>query len=413
MLDKIIKEKYYCGLDVGAHSIKAGILKIKGATDLKLVGVYEQKTYGFKDSSVSDLDEFSECIHQTIEELTKNTGVKVKDVHLGLGSALVESRQTNTVIPLIDRGSKVITRRDIKKVNDNARLLGIKMEEEALHDLPQFYRVDDVNSSLNPLGLYGRKLGVHSVMIIGNGNSIRNITKAVYQAGYNIVNVFFDSFAASQVILSDEQLKEGCILVDIGAQHTTVLVFFDGALRHMEALPMGGEILTQHIAEKINLPVDLAEEIKKSYAVASGQDQYRDEEILVKKDDGYIPVRRGMIYDAIRTDLEEFVGSIGAAITNSQLTDQIKGGITLLGGGSLLSGLIERIDQDLQRPVRLGQMNLPLEKNLSHTALYSSVVGLAQCGHKKSFRYSLSSNSDQHWAKQFTGRVRELYHEYF
>src|SRR3989338_11638879 len=99
MLNKMINEKYYCGLDIGAQSVKAGILKIKGVADINLVGVYEQKTYGFKNSAVSDLDEFSECIRRTIEELTRKTGIKVKEVHLGLGSALVESRQTNTEPP--------------------------------------------------------------------------------------------------------------------------------------------------------------------------------------------------------------------------------------------------------------------------------------------------------------------------
>jgi len=107
MLGKMIKEKYYCGLDIGTQSIKAGILKIKNIAEHELVGVYEQKTYGFKDNSVSDLDEFSECIHRTVEELTKKTGVKVKEVHLGLGGALVESRQTNTVIPLVDPDNRL------------------------------------------------------------------------------------------------------------------------------------------------------------------------------------------------------------------------------------------------------------------------------------------------------------------
>ena len=129
MFNKIMHEKYYCGIDIGARTIKAGIMKIKDATDTKLIGVYEYKTQGFKDNAVSNLDEFSECIHHAIAELTKKTEIKVREVQVGLGGAMIEARQTNTVIPLIDKGSKVITRRDMKKVNENARLLGVQMEE--------------------------------------------------------------------------------------------------------------------------------------------------------------------------------------------------------------------------------------------------------------------------------------------
>jgi len=200
MLNKMMKEKHYCGVDIGTHTIKAGIMKIKDAMDAQLIGVYEHKTYGFKDNAVSDLDEFSDCIHNTIAELTKKTGIKLREVQVGLGGAMIEARQTKTVIPLIDKGSKVITQRDVKKVNDNARLLGIQMEEEILHDLPQHYRIDDVNSVLNPVGLYGRKLGVDTLMIVINENRICNITKAVHQAGYDVTNVFFSTHASSGVI---------------------------------------------------------------------------------------------------------------------------------------------------------------------------------------------------------------------
>jgi cell division protein FtsA len=413
MLPKIMHEKYYCGIDIGAQSVKAGILKIKNADDVNLIGVYEHKTHGFRDNAVSDLDEFSECIHHTVGELTKKTGVKFKGVQLGLGGALIEARETNTVIPLIDRGSKVITRRDINKVNDHARLLGIQMEEEILHDLPQYYRIDDMNSASNPQGLYGRKLGVHSLMVVINENRIRNITRAVHQAGYDVANVLFNSLASSEVILTDEEKSLGSVLIDIGSQYTAILIFKEGVLRFLKGINIGGNNFTNNIADHIGLPFDLAEEIKKSYAVATGFDRHYDEEILVKKEDAYIPIKRGAIYDAIKPEVDELVGTIRSTIANSGFRDQIAGGITVIGGGALLPGFIERIGQDINAPIRLGKMQLALHKKLNHTALFSSVVGLAQSGYKRTFRYSFSANGHQHWTKNITSRVKELYQEYF
>ena len=413
MLSKMMSDKYYCGVDIGTRKIKAGILRIKDPTDMELVGAYEHKSHGFKNNAVSDLTEFSECIHHTIYELTKKTGVKFKQVQLGIGGAMIETRQINTVIPLIDRGNKIITSRDVKKINNNARLLGIKIEEEILHDLPQYYRVDDINSALNPVGLYGRKLGVHSLMILVNGNCIRNITKAVQQAGYDVGNVFFSSYATAQVILSDTEKKGGCILIDIGSQYTSVLVFIDGILRFLEKIDIGGSNFTRNIADEIDLPFELAEEIKKSYAMASGFDEHRDEEILVKREDEYIPVKRGVICQAIHSEIEDLVGRIRAAVGRSGVKDQINNGITIIGGGSLLPGFIEKIGQAMNMPVKLGQVNLPLRKNLNHTALFSSVVGLAQSGFMKTFRYSIVSNGHAHWTKRITNRVKDLYQEYF
>lgn len=413
MLAKMMNEKYFCGVDIGTQKIKAGILRIKDSSDVELMGAYEHKTYGFEDNAVSDLAEFSECIHHTIHELTNKTGIKFKQVQLGLGAGMIETRQTHTVIPLIDRGNKIITSRDIKKLNNNARLLGVKIEEEILHDLPQYYKVDDVNSALNPIGLYGHKLGVHSLMIIINGNRIRNITKAVHQAGYDVANVFFSSYATAEVILRETEKKEGCVLIDIGSQYTTVFVFIDGILRFLEKIDIGGNNFTRDIAEEIDLPFDLAEEIKKSYAIALGFDEHRDEEILVKRENSYIPIKRGVICQAIKPKTDELVERIGIVLDRSGLRDRINSGMTIIGGGSLLPGFIEKIGQTINMPVKLGQVNLPLRKNLSHTALFSSVVGLAQSGYKKTFLYSLSPNGHTHWAKHFVDRVKDLYQEYF
>jgi len=413
MLPKMMSDKYYCGLDIGEKTIKAGILKIKDLTDIEPLGVYEQKTYGFKDNAVSDLSEFSDCIRSAVDNLAQKAGVKIKEVQLGLGGAMIETRKTNTMIPLVDRGSKIITQSDIKKVNNNARLLGIKMEEEILHDLPQSYKVDDVNSAVNPVGLYGRKLGVTSLMILVNGNKVKNIMKAIHQAGYDVPHVFFTSYASSDVVLGDQERKQGCVLVDIGAQHTSVLVFLDGVLKHLETIFMGGDRFTQGIAYKIKLPFDLADEIKKSYAAASGFDHHSNEEILVKRDDAYIPIRRGRICDAIKSETEELIQAIQAVVTHSGLSAQMSCGMTVIGGGALLPGLIERLGQMAQMPVKLGQVNILLRKNLSYVATFSSVVGLARGGFKKTFRYSMAANNGSHWTAYMKNRLKELYQEYF
>jgi len=151
ILRKLNKEKYFCGLDLGAQRIKVSLIRIKDADSRELVGVYETDTHGFKDGSVSDLGELSECIHSAVGQLAQKTGAKFKEVQLGIDGDLVEARETDTAIPLIDKGSKTIGRRDIQKLNKQARLLGIKMDEEILHNLPQRYLIDENSFNIKVL----------------------------------------------------------------------------------------------------------------------------------------------------------------------------------------------------------------------------------------------------------------------
>ncbi len=407
----MIREKYYCGLDLGAQKIKAGILNVKDATQMELIGIYEQKTAGFRDGAVSDLGELSDCIHATVHTLLQKTSLKLKEVQLGVGSELIEAREGGTTIPLVDRTNKIITQRDIKKVNDQARLLSLKMDEEILHDLPQQYWVDEVSKALNPGGLYGRKLGVESLMILTNTNRIRNIVRAVHQAGYEVPHVFFTSYAACEVALDDSERAQGRVLIDIGARATSVLLFQDNILRRLKKIEIGGDVFTLCIAQRLSLPLDLAEEIKRSYAATLEAYHSSDEEILVKRDSAYKPVKGKDICAAIEPQIQELVGQIRDVLREFGVINDLEMSIGMIGGGSLLTGLIERISQATRHPARLAKINVASARSPGNVALFAGVVGLAKSGFKQSLRYSLSP--DGHWRANLADRFKELYHEYF
>jgi len=413
MLDRILKEKYFCGLDIGTNTIKAGLLAVKDHHDSEIVGIFENPTHGFSNTSVNNLNEFSECIHKAVAGLTQRTGIKLKSVHVGFGGQIIEARGSNTTIPLIDRGSKVIAKRDINNVNEQARLLSIKLEEEILHDIPRGYIVDETNYAIDPVGLYGRKLTVESLMVISNVNKIRNISKAVNQAGFDVADIAFTSLAASSATLTQDELIDGCVLIDIGSSVTSVLVFKDKVLKAFKKILIGGSDFTHSIAKKLNLSFDIAEEIKRSYAVVSNSTEHNDEEILVKKEGQYVPIKRAVICEAIDPIVTQLTQQIASAMQLSGSFDQTSRDLIFIGGGALMPGLIDSIGHDLNDTVHLGKVHCAMQKKLNHASMYASVVGLAQYGYQKSFGYTLSKNGHTSIRKHFLSRMRELYQEYF
>ena len=409
----MIREKIVCGLDLGSQKIKAGLIKAKDLNSFEVLGLYENNTLGFKETAVSDLGELSECVHSTINSLAEKTGVKVKSVFLGIGGELIDLRQTSTMIPLLERGSKIISTQDIKNVNQQAKLLGLKVDEEILHVLPQHYQVDDVSLVMNPLGLYGRKLGVKSLMLLANVNRIKNISKAVHQAGYDVEGLFFSTFAASDVVLNNHDRDEGCGLIDIGSKGTSILIFKENILKYVYQISIGGDDFTRSIANRLNLPFDLAEEIKKSYAGALSSDQYREEEVLVKRETGYMPIKKEVIYEAINSEIGHLVKNIFKALKDSGYFEQINCGITMIGGGAHLPGLVERVAQETNITTHLGRIKDPDDYRLQKAILFSPVIGLARMGLKNSFKISQSDNVSVNWTTSFINKVKDIYQEYF
>ncbi|MDZ4242361.1 MAG: cell division protein FtsA, partial [Candidatus Omnitrophota bacterium] len=405
MLRNLISEKYFAGLDLGSQTIKTSILRTNESHQPEVVGVFESKTSGFGKASIIDLGEFSESINAAVAGLSKNTGIKLKEVTVGVGAELITDRFSQAVIPLCDRDTKVVTDQDIRKVQTQARLLGVNMEEVIVHDFPQHYRLDDAHTAVNPAGLYGRKLEVQSLLILAHNTLIKNLTKAVNQAGLEVGSILYSGTAASDVCLTPEQKRQGCLFIDIGCRRTSVMIFKDGQLRWIEHLPAGGGFVTRSIAESLNLTYDLAEDIKQSYAVATRAAAQNEEEILVKREDGYIPVKKELISASIEPVIAEFLSSLAGSVKKSALHDQLNAGVILAGGGALLPGLIERVGETTNLPVKMAKVGL-LQDKVHHAAKFAATIGLSLAGFQKAHAAVASREKNGLWTAQFAHRVK-------
>lgn len=402
------KLKYFCGVDIGVSSVKAALVKVQDEKNLDLLGVSEIASSGFKDASVSDLTELAESIARAVGDVTHKNRVNVASIHLGMSAEYLTARHSSAVVPLIDTGSKVISRADIKKVNQQANLLGTALEEEIVHDFPQSYKVDDINVATNPLGLYGRKLEANLLLLLINANRMRNLLKAVHQAGFEVDTISLSSYAASLVSVDEGLKNQGCVLVDIGSNTTTVLFFKNGILGDIQSIPWGGNYLTQSLAEKLGIAIDLAEDIKKVHAVASVNAAKEEGEILIKREKGFLPIRKEAVCDAVNWEIENLMTHLEAVIKGSPLFYEINSGVVMIGGGALMPGLMERIETRLKMPVSLG-----VTKGLNNAALYAGAIGLAQLSYLKNKKESLDIKMPVDLKNRMFERVRELCQDYF
>ncbi len=412
MWRNFVTRKYFCGFDLGTLSVKAALIKDLDNQPPELLGVYEMKTAGFKDGALTDLSELAECVHLTIAGLLGKTAVKLKDIQLDVGGEMIQKQYSGALIPLLERGSKVISLNDLHKVKEQAKILGASMEEDVLHNFPQYYKVDDVKTTLNPVGLYGRKIEINTLLLLVKHIQFQNLVKAVNQAGFDVANVFYTSYSSAQACLSEYHRRQGCVLLDIGALMTDILIFHDGFLKYVVNIPLGGEHLTQSIANRLDIPFDLAEDIKKSYAFALSSQGRSDEEILIKSTDGYTPIKKEIIAQSLEPAVARFVDLVGQAIKNSNLENDIKAGVVLIGGGSLLPGLEERIEQAVKMSVKVGKINITT-KRLPYAAKYCAAVGLALSGltHTRGMLAAQEGNSGL--KQRISNKVVELYQEYF
>ncbi len=298
----------------------------------------------------------------------------------------------------------------------------MKMDEDVIHDFAQSYSLDDQTIHFNPVGLYARTMSVDMLLIIVNTMRLNHFIKALQEAKLEVSNLFFTSYAAAESSVDPQAKIDGCALIDIGANSSSILIFKDGFLRSVMNIPLGGDHATQSIAQNLRLSFDLAEEIKKSYGMALNGNEERvgaspelemitDESVLVKSETGYLPVKREVICRALEPEITKLVVAIEKSL-KGPFYSQLKVGIIMVGGSSLLAGLLERIEKRTNLPVHLGKINCA-GAQLNNAALFSSSIGLAKLGFTKTWGYNLAASPHLNWRQGLSNRIKELYQEYF
>ncbi len=59
--------------------------------------------------------------------------------------------------------------------------------------------------------------------------------------------MYLAPLAMADSVLTDSEKRAGCMLVDLGADTTTVSVYYKGILRHLSVIPLGGGNVTKDL----------------------------------------------------------------------------------------------------------------------------------------------------------------------
>ncbi len=345
---------YICAIDIGSSKISAAGAVLKNK---KIFSLFTESlpSKGVKNGMVVDSVELTNCLSGILKSLKVKSGINIRAVFCAISGSDITTKHSRAIIPLAERGNKVVTLSDIQKVNEQARILASSLDEESIHQIPFSYSLDSKEEILNPLGLYGHRMETDLYLVCAKTSMVDSLTRAVNQAGYEIKKIYFSGIATASAVF-DRQPEGYSLLCDIGSDITEILLFKDGLLRNIEVMSLGAQEISLAIAKALEIPLDLAESVKKSHSFVSEPGTIEeDKEILIKKDNIYKPVKQKLLLEIVNPQVESICRVIKERIEKHTPVSHIKN-FVVSGRAVLLDGFLEKFENILGIPIQLGRI---------------------------------------------------------
>jgi len=383
------RSNFTCGIDVGSNFTKVIVVGFDGHKKEKTIlatGLAE--TNGMRLGYVSDVDQVALSIKKAVSSAEKTLGQRIKKAYVSIeGISLSSSISSGSVI--ISKADKEITSLDVTNVLTNSEENLDIPNRRVIHSFPLSYKLDGKEIYARPEGLRGIKLEVKSLFITCLKQNIDDLATAFALAKINIEEIIASPIATSNILLNNKQKMAGCVLVDIGYDTISSIVYENNLPVSLQVFQLGGMYITKDIALGLKISLEEAEMIKMGNIVGGNYSEKK-------------------VADIVEARLEDMFELIDNQLKKIKRNELLPAGIILTGGSSAISNIEEIARRQLKLPAKIGSSSVSLlSKYKVRDNSWYTALGLALTDSEE-YSDSLSSLKGNQNIKEVKGFIKSL-----
>lgn len=357
----------------------AGQKNVDGSINV-MAYAYEDARLFIRKGLIFNIDKAKAALSSVIRQLEVQLGSSIAKVYVGIGG-----QSMRTVKNEINRevtGEDKISQTLIDQICDENR--DYPIADMCILDFePQEYNIDG-KLVTEPVGVTGQHLTARFLNVVARATMRKNLEQSFEEAHIETADMFIIPRALSHSVLTVDELRAGCALVDFGAETTTVTVFKNNLMRYLAVIPLGGNAITKDLAT-LQMEEEEAEKLKLDYANFIPEDNEAEEKTITLMDGRAVPASQ--VCDIIESRVEEIIANVWNQIQLSGYEDKLLQGVVFTGGACKLPGLedafkkvshIEKIRKALSAQQRLEGTTASINKDGNTNAL----IGLLCMGNE-------------------------------
>lgn len=341
-------------IDLGSAKTVALTAEITEGGGLRYRAHGECESRGTRRGAIIELEKAAKSVQVAVQQVEDAIGAPIERAVVGIGGQHVRGVNSQGGITLGSR-PREITREDLRQSVERARAIALPADRQVVHLLPQQFIIDGRESVQEPVGMVGTKLEALVHIVTAAVAPTQNVVTVVNRAGINVDDIAFEPLAIGDAVLRSDERELGIALVDVGAGSTDIAVWYEGAVYHTGAVPVGGDHFTNDTAVGLRTPLEEAEKIKRMFgnAVVTSIPDSNEIEVPSIGDRPSRLMRQRDLGEILEPRARELFELVRDNLQQAGVLDICGAGLVLTGGGSRMGGLLDVVDQVLRKPARV------------------------------------------------------------
>ena len=252
-------------VDIGTSKVAVAAATVGDDGRLRIVAANTCPCEGLRKGLVVDIEATTNAVRKAADETAMLLGddAAIDVVHVGVTGDHLESYNVEGRAVVKD---DEITVYDVERAREAAEAMArITGERMILHTVCRNFEVDKQTGVKDPVGMSGSHLQANVHLVTASRHLVDNVAKCVRRSGLTVGELVLQPLASGHAVLTEDELKLGVCLVDIGAGTTDIAVYHDNAILHSAVIPVAGDHITNDIAVTFRTPTAAAEEVKVRY----------------------------------------------------------------------------------------------------------------------------------------------------
>jgi len=347
------KPTYAVGLDAGSSKTRMVVCALEEQR-LRLIGCAAVESQGWSKGSIADQQAVAESILAALAEAESSAGVSVESAVVGMGGPSLRGANGRGVLEM--GYPREIQQRDVNRVKERAARVQLQEDRMVLQLFPQDFVVDDHPGHRYPRKMTAARLEMNVHLETAATREHSTLVGAVNQAHLVVEETVFEAQAGWYAAVQPEERREGVALVDIGADSTSLVVYYGDAMCLASSLRVSGSHFTSDLARGLCVTPAEAEQVKLEYGCANAADSPENVRVELPSADGRDPRQApkrhvDLILESRATELFQLVREELARVSMEQ---SLTGGVFITGGGAKLAEIADVAERELGCQSRFG-----------------------------------------------------------